>query len=473
MISSSSVPPDILRDRAAADSRRPLMRTEFGEAAAVNSPGLRRDAADLVLRAAIVLGLAGVLWVTFATDAFTPLLRAAEARHWTMLVKNPSVLWAAMGSALLCVRTALWFRYRPAPPTTMAEAPFVSVVIPAYNEGPMVAKAIDSVAGARYPRDRLEIFAVDDGSRDDTWHHIQRAAARHPGLVTALKLPWNVGKRKALAAGFRRASGEVLVTIDSDSVIQPDALLALAGPFREGRVGAVAGKVTVLNRDQGLISRMLAVRFILSFDFLRAVQSTYGTVYCCPGALSGYRASAVRALLERWLGETFLGAPCTFGEDRAMTNLLLEAGFDTVYQSTAVVRTVVPWTYAKLCRMYLRWDRSYIREEIRYARIVWRRPPRALFLSLFETTLSNLRYPVYYSSLFLLMMLLPGHPLVLARLLVVVGLFSLFNMLYYLRSERSGDFLYGVLYPYFALFALFWIFPYAALTVRAQGWLTR
>lgn len=152
---------------------------------------------------------------------------------------------------------------------------------------------------------------VDDGSRDDTWRHIQRAAKRHPKLVTALRLPRNMGKRHALAEGFRRASGEVLVTIDSDSVIEPGALLALAGPFREARVGAVAGKVTVLNRRHGLIPRMLAVRFILSFDFLRAVQSTYGTVYCCPGALSAYRASAVRALLDRWLNQTFLdlGAP--------------------------------------------------------------------------------------------------------------------------------------------------------------------
>ncbi len=73
----------------------------------------------------------------------------------------------------------------------------------------------------------------------------------------------------------------------------------------------------------------------------------------------------------------------------------------------------------------------------------------------------------------LLVTLLPSHPLALLRLLVAMGLVSLFNMLYYLRSERSGDFLYGVLYAYFSLFALFWTFPYAVLTVRARGWLTR
>jgi hyaluronan synthase len=437
------------------------------------APGPRARLVDAAIQLTIVIGLAALVWLTFTNDAFWPLVREAESHRWVALLRRPSALWAAMGTLFLCLRTALWLRYRPAPAATLADAPSLTVVIPAYNEGAMVAQTIDSVATALYPAAKLEIFAVDDGSRDDTWEHIQRAARRHPGLVTALRLPRNMGKRRALAEGFRRASGELLVTIDSDSVIEPDALLALAGPFRERRVGAVAGKVAVLNRARGIIPRMLAVRFVVNFDFLRAVQSTYGNVYCCPGALTAYRASAVRAVLDRWLNESFLGVPCTFGEDRAMTNLLLASGFDTLYQRTAVVHTVVPETYSKLCKMFLRWDRSYIREEIRYARIVWTRPMRARVLSLVEVVLNNLRYPVLYGSLALLAALVAMHPLVILRFVLAVGLFSFFNMLYYLRSERSMDFLYGVLYAYFALVALLWIFPYAALTVRARGWLTR
>jgi len=435
--------------------------------------GPQPDLVDWLLRAAIVAGLLGLTWYAFAADIFGPIVQTAEEGHWVGLVKRPSVIWAAMGTLLINVRTLLWLSYRPAAPATSAEAPKMTVVIPAYNEGPMVAQSIDSVARADYPHDRLEIFVVDDGSTDDTWGHIQRAAARHPGLVVATRLPKNMGKREALAQGIRLASGEVIVTIDSDSVIEPNALLSLAGPFRQERVGAVAGKVTVMNREQGVIPRMLAVRFIIAFDLLRAAQSTYGTVYCCPGALTAYRTSALMPLLDRWLHQTFLGAPCTFGEDRGLTNLLLNAGFDTVYQRTAVVSTIVPRTYDKLCKMFIRWDRSYVREEIRYARIVWRRPWRAMLLSLFETCITNLRYPVSYAALVLLVILIPTHPMVLARLLFVIGLFSAFNMLYYLRSERSTDFLYGILYSYFAFFGLFWIFPYAAVTVRARGWLTR
>jgi len=349
---------------------------------------------------------------------------------------------------------------------------WLTVIIPAYNEGPMVLKSIESVATARYPRDRLEIFVVDDGSADDTWQFIRWSAARYRGFVKPIRLPENCGKRAALAVAFRKARGTVVVTLDSDSVVEPDSLLAIAGAFQDPKIGAVAGKVAVYNR-QGLIPRMLRVQFVLSFDLQRAVESAYGNVYCCPGALTAYRTSIVQNVLDDWMEQTFLGSPCTFGEDRAMTNLILESGYDTVYQRSALVQTVVPVTYSKLCKMFIRWNRSYVREELRFLTIVWKRPLKARVIALCDRIITNLRYPVHYTSLFLGASLMLHHPWILARILVAIGLISLFNMTYYLRIERSPDFCYGILYSYFALVALSWIFPYAAFTVRARSWLTR
>jgi hyaluronan synthase len=433
----------------------------------------RSDWFDWLLRAAIVLALGAIVFVTFRGRVFEPLLRSATLHDWAAMVVRPSVIWILMGTVLLVFRTALWFYYRPFASASRETTPRLTVVIPAYNEGPMVAQTIDSVAAADYPHERLEIFVVDDGSRDDTWEHIQRAAQRHPHIVTTLRFPKNQGKRAALAAGFRRARGDIVVTIDSDCAIERTALLAIAGPFRDDKVGAVAGKVSVFNRRKGLIPRMLHVRFTLSFDMLRAIQSTYRTVYCCPGALSAYRLSVVRQVLERWETQTFLGARSTFGEDRSMTNFILNAGYDTVYQRSAVVHTLVPETYRKLCKMYLRWDRSYIREELRFALILWKRPFKSMLMSLVDTTITNLRFPVGYTILALLVAVTIAHPNTFLRMLVVIGVMSSFYMLYYLRSERSWDIVYGVLYAYFSFFALFWIFPYALLTCRSRGWLTR
>lgn len=422
----------------------------------------------------IVLGLGSLLYLTLFGRIFQPLLEAASASEWTRAVVRPSVIWVSMGLLMLAFRTALLFRYRETAPADPANAPMLTVIIPAYNEGPMVGQTIDSVAQANYPHDRLEIVVVDDGSSDDTWEHISAAAQRHPNLVTLVRFPVNCGKRAALEAGFVRARGEIAVTIDSDSVIEAQTLLALAGPFRDPKVGAVAGKVVAFNRFNGIIPRMVHVRFVLAFDMLRAVQSTYGTVYCCPGALSAYRLSVVRQVLERWRHQTFLGVPCTFGEDRALTNLILGQGLNTVYQRQAVVQTLVPETYVKLTRMYLRWERSYVREEWRFlTQVLWQRPWNTRWISIIDSFFTNMRFPMVYASLGLLVTLGLRDPLSVVRMLAAIGLITTFYMLYYLRSEKSWDFVYGILYAYFSFFTLFWIFPYAVATLRAKSWLTR
>jgi hyaluronan synthase len=432
-----------------------------------------RDVWDTLICIAIFAGIWTTVIAAFASGLFEPVLSAASQGLWRALVLRPSVLWFGMGVVLLTLRTILWMRYREKPAATREHAPFLTIVIPAYNEGAMVARSIDSCAAADYPRDRFEVIVVDDGSRDDTWQHIEQAAARHPGLVTPIRFPQNRGKRAALAAGFERGRGEVYVTIDSDSMIEPQTLLAIAGPFRDPRIGAVAGKVVVLNRRRGWIPRMLQVRFTLSFDFLRSVQSTYGSVYCCPGALAAYRAAAVRQVLARWLHQRFLGVGCTIGEDRALTNEMLALGYDTVYQHSAVVHTIVPESYRKLCRMYLRWDRSYIREELRLFRILWKRPWRSLLMTLFEQTFTNLRFPVAWTAMALLVMLSFDDPTTILRVAASIGTAATLYALYYLRSERSWDFVYGIAYAYFSFFTLFWVFPYALLTVRARSWMTR
>lgn len=432
------------------------------------------DWVDMLLRVMIVVFLAALIYLAIEGKIYKPLLKAAVNREWAEALLRPSVFWLAMGAIMLGFRTLLWFGYRPFVSATKEEAPMLTVIIPAYNEGEMVGKTIDSVADADYPRDRLEIFVVDDGSRDDTWTYIEAAARRHPKLVTAIRFPHNRGKRAALEVGFRKARGEIAVTIDSDSVIEPQTLLAMAGPFRNPGIGAVAGKVAAYNRYQGVIPHMLHVRFILSFDMLRAAQSTYGTVYCCPGALSAYRLSVVRNVLDRWSNQTFLGVPCTYGEDRALTNFVLLEGYDTVYQQTAVVHTLVPTTYVKLSKMFLRWERSYLREEYTFLRrVLWRRPWRSRWIAFLDATMTNLRYPVIYATLVMLAILVAQEPATLLRLLTVMGVMATFYMLYYLRSERSTSFVYGVLYAYFSFFTLFWIPLYAMLTLKARSWMTR
>ena len=353
---------------------------EFQPSLLMSNLPLKKNASSFVdglFYLAIIASLLCIIYFSLSGKVFTPLIKAGQQGHWATLILRPSMLWALMGMIFLVFRTFLWISYRPFPPASMDDAPSLTVIIPAYNEGPMVKKAIYSVLASNYPLKKLEIMVIDDGSRDDTWTYIKAAFIENPSLISAIRFPHNKGKRAALEEGFRRARGEIIVTLDSDSVIEGHTLLEIVGPFRDPKIGAVAGRVSVFNREQGVIPKMLKVRFLFSFDVLRAAQSTYQTVYCCPGALSAYRSSVVRQVLNQWVNQAFLGTTCTYGEDRAMTNYILSRGYHTVYQRSAQVYTIVPWTYKKLWKMYLRWDRSYVRETIRLFQVCLETAPLA------------------------------------------------------------------------------------------------
>jgi len=442
----------------------------LGESPAAPHTPCRWDRALKILVPLGWLGLvaAGLKWGSL--DFYLNLLRA---KTYTAFLPALAGVYALLMLFLQLWRTVLWALYRPQPPAA-GPLPRVTVVVPVYNEGAMVSRCLASVVEADYPRECLEIIAVDDGSTNDSWRYIQRAARRYPEVLRTLRFPRNRGKKAALYAGFRAATGEVLVTVDSDSVIAPDALRHLVAPLvTDPRVGAVAGFVKVLNRHGTFMGKMQGVRFI-NLDFLRASQSFYKTVICTPGSLSAYRREALRPILKAWLEQTFLGAPCHHSEDRALTNFILRQGWYTVYQRTAVVYTLVPETYAGVCRMYLRWERGNVRESAVMATFLFRRfrqGPRAP--AILEFVLTQLEAPLsaFFFGVFLVSV--AAYPAILFKVLLAVGLMAVVNLIYYLWLERDWEFIYGIIYSYYAFFLLQWIYPYAFVTVRDRRWLTR
>jgi hyaluronan synthase len=449
------------------------VKAAAGYAAPVRAPD-RFKTLDLLIKIFVPLGLLVSFWVALQLGSLDGYLALFSLRTY----QRPLVaLGAAYSLGFLifqAVRTYFWWRYRPFP-VPPGPLPRVTVIIPAYNEGAMVEKAIYSVAASDYPADRLEIFCIDDGSKDNTWEYMQRAQSRYPELIRLIRFPKNRGKREALYAGFTRGTGELFVTVDSDSVIEPATLKQIVAPLvQDPKVGGVAGNVKVYNRSVNLITRMLWVRFVLSFDFLRASQSGYRFVFCTPGALSAYRRDAIWPILAEWRRQTFLGAPCTIGEDRAFTNLILQQGYDTVYQRSAVVYTTVPETYKGMCRMFLRWDRSNFRESYLQMRYMFSRyRDQHRLLPIVDFFVRELEFPLSCVFIPLLLISIAFSPLVLLKFLTALALVSFILTTYYLSAERDMDFVYGVLYTFFAFFFVRWIKPYAFLTLRDGRWLTR
>jgi len=384
-------------------------------------------------------------------------------------------------AALVALRVALWVGYRPVPLGAPDSPPTLTVVVPAFNEGPGVVTTVESLLASDYPRDRLRVIVVDDGSRDDTGPALDAALARLRAAgedrFEVIHLARNMGKRHALHSGFARATSELIATVDSDSLALPGTLRALVAPFVHAKVAGVAGRVMVWNRYRNLMTRMLHVRYVLGFDFVRAYQSRLGTVWCCPGALQAYRLDVVRPHLDTWLHQRFLGTRCTNGDDHALTNLVLSLGYDTRYQSSAEVYTIVPHTYARLCKMYIRWGRSATREGWRALAFTPRRAASRGVLRGAAIALDALAQPLgialRLASIGGGAWLMLFQPAWLLRTMLLSTLFALPYALVYLRSERSTDVLFGILYGWFALLCLFWVQPFATLTVRRNGWLTR
>jgi len=421
-------------------------------------------AAGLLLMAAI---WTGVIPKIFRVIPNVPL---GNLWYWSLAV------YGLIHYAAMIWRICLWLSYRPMPPIDESQLPTVSVIIPAYNEGALVRKSIDSVTHSDYPRDRLQVIAVDDGSSDDTWDHIRAAASESPIKVMTLRQPFNKGKRHALFAGFQKASGEVWVTVDSDSVIEPDALRNGVVPLvRDKRIGLVAGNVRVLNRNDSVFTRFLKVSFILSFTFSRAYQTQIRGLLTTPGALSLYRASAVKPVLEKWMNQTFLGVPCLTGEDRSMTNLICAQGYHSFFQSTAVVWAKMPTTYAGMAKMFLRWARSNIRETWVLLSYLFK-PFRSEYLwgfrinSVLIASTLVIPYFLIVHSYYLLL----TNPFWLFRYMIMIAIMSIPMAAIYYRNERDSDLAWVLAYEFFWIFACQWIMPYAFVTCRRQGaWITR
>lgn len=303
----------------------------------------------LVLSGSFLLMLGGAFLVYTLQSDFDQFQLDRIKSAWGL----PFLLFTAMlfffqtGSFLY--NLYLYFRYKPIESVSDDLLPTCTVIVPAYNEGKLVWDTLLSLAESDFPEQKMQLLAIDDGSKDDTWYWMQQAKLKLGDRLTIFQQPENKGKRHALYRGFELGTGEIFVTVDSDSIVKKDTLRNLVSPFVvDKKCGAVAGNVHVLNNKKALLPKMLNVSFVMSFEFMRSAESMLGSVLCTPGAAAAYRRDAVFACLPEWINQTFMGQPSDIGEDRAMTNMILKQGLHVLFQRNAYVLTNVPEEYKGL-----------------------------------------------------------------------------------------------------------------------------
>ncbi|MFC0604058.1 glycosyltransferase [Winogradskyella pulchriflava] len=369
-----------------------------------------------------------------------------------------------------------YYKYKPITAVSDEELPTCTIIVPAYNEGKQVWDTLMSLANSNYPKHKMQIISIDDGSKDDTWEWMCDAKTKLGDRLEIYQQPKNKGKRHALYYGFNVGTGDVFVTVDSDSIVTENTLKNLVSPFiKNPNCGAVAGNIRVLNKKKEVLPKMLDVSFVMSFEFVRSAESNLNSVLCTPGALAAYRKTAVHNCLSEWINQSFMGQPSDIGEDRAMTNMILKQGKHVLFQKNAVAYTNVPEEYLGLYKMFIRWGRSNVRENLEMAKYVFtnfrkgdKTGIRILFISQFLKLLMS--YPLMLSMLFFVLI----HPLLfLGSTLVSILIFSTFSAVFFATQYKTAEGFWAYSYSILYTFALFWITPYAIATANRRGWLTR
>jgi len=442
----------------------------------INLPFLR-ERSDPILIFLIILTSAFIVVFSIKVRIFQLWIEFLGSNSFLSMATYPLLISAVIILSGIIFRTVLWFRYKPQAiePGEEVDWPYVTVIMPALNEEELIEKSIDSIFASNYPQERFEVVCINDGSTDMTYFYMKRAKRKYGDRLKIINFTKNLGKRKALYSGLKKSRGEIIVTVDTDSKIGRSAIRNIIVPLiKDKTTGAVAGRVAVLNEKQNFLTRMLSIRYSISFNFGRAYQSVYGTVFCCPGALTAYRKTVLQKFIKSWVNQKFLNTHCTYGEDRALTTQILKAGYMTRFQSNALVYTKVPSRFSQMVRMYVRWTRSYLRESILFAKFMFSKyRTKRRVLPIFDFFFLNILHPFHIFSLGIVTYSFFVHPLFILRHIAFLVIFSFLLSLYYLRTNKSLTFLYGIPYALMTAFCMWWLVPFAALTMKNQSWLTR
>jgi hyaluronan synthase len=398
-----------------------------------------------------------------------------------------------------------WFHYRN-PATGKVGDDLVSVIIPVYNQKEMIETVIDAIFRSTYAR--MEVIAINDGSKDGSTEILNGLAKKYPRLKVVHKK--NEGKRKAVASGIFAAKGEYLLLLDSDSVIDQQAITEMIKAFKsDPKIGGAVGHVKVWNADKNPLTRLQDTWYDFSFNVGKACESTFGSVTCCSGCLAAYRRDVVQHFIKYWAGskvhssddreltsyvigsrwskekmKEMMGVPepqklfeeaakYDDAEDRVMTASTLEK-WKTVYVSTAIVYTDVPEKFRGFIKQQERWEKGYIRTNFFVSSFFWhkRSPLMAfVFYTEFMATFTAplivlavflyapvLQHQYYYSLSFLLSLFLKGF---------AIGLD------YRFRDPSAKNWKYYPLTVAVTNFVLSWVLFPALYRFKQNKWGTR
>jgi len=232
--------------------------------------------------------------------------------------------------------------------------PTVSILIPALNEERVIGRILQRLTELTYPKDKMQVIVIDDASTDSTWK-IAEDYSRTYSYIKVIhrnKEEGGQGKASALNAGFKHAEGEIILCFDADYYPQRDIIEKLTREFSDPKVGAVQGRVTVLNEPQNMVTRLVALERIGGYRIDQQARDSLRLITQLGGTVVGVR----RSLLE------FAGGwdESILAEDTDLTFRVYLAGFKIRYVNDAESYEEAVESWRAYRRQRYRWAKGHM-----------------------------------------------------------------------------------------------------------------
>ena len=384
------------------------------------------------------------------------------------------VITFALGALVWLLVVTVGRQYQP---FTGSYEGTVSVIVPVVAEEPDLFDELLRRIAAQHPR---EIIVVINGPRN---LELEAVCSRQEMPVETL---WTAqpGKRNALKLGIEQATGDIVALVDSDTFWMPDTMVELTRPFAESTVGGVTTHQTIRDPRRTVWTRYADWLELIRFSYNLRAQSALGQIGTLPGRTIAFRRTLIAEYLPEFVSEKFMGIHKEISDDRCMTTYVLQAGYQTVYQSTSVVLTDAPTTFRMFFRQQYRWANGGQYNTIRTAKWMMKNSKPLAAMTLFPLVGVYLFAGALIAWGIVAVVGDEGRgslPLLVrlpftALLLAILGSWAITTLIRYFRVFRASPYHLLWLAPW-TLFGLFLMAPlrvwaFARMTSDA-GWGTR
>jgi len=256
---------------------------------------------------------------------------------------------------------ALYHKNEP-PPSSYKTAymPTVSVMIPAHNEEQVIERILQRMTELTYPKEKFEVIVIDDASTDRTGEKATIFAKNHKfiNVIHRDQTEGGKGKPEALNCGLKHVSGELIYCFDADYYPQRCIIEKLTACFQDPKIGAVQGRVTVLNEPDSIVTRLVALERTGGYRVDQFARNELGLIAQFGGTVGGFRKSLIEQL-GGW-------DPDILAEDTDLTFRIYLAGYKIKYVNSADCYEEAVDKWRSYWRQRSRWAKGHMQCAFRH-----------------------------------------------------------------------------------------------------------